>query len=979
MTKVSPVSDLSAFLATLERSGLLPQDEVAGLSDSLSKAADPKAAARELLKQNKLTRWQAGQLLHGYHQLVYGKYKLLDQLGSGELGRVYLAEHGQLGRRVALKALSRKHTADPNILKAFLSDARRVGGLDHSNLCHVYDVNQEADRYFLVMEYVEGQNLQQFVEKEGKPPLGRVIEIVRQTAEGLGHAHSQRVLHGDLKPTNIILDKHGMVKILDIGLSRLTEVTAAATGVEDTTESPSLASGIYRPQEQIDGKGIDERSDWYSLGAVLCYLLTGKPFQQPEACRSVEQLKQSRPDAPDELLALCASLLAENPTDRPASASEITTALDRAEKAFAAKPAAPPVKTASAPRAKAEAAVAPAKTDSSAGKPRKPPVARPLSDTPSASSQDTAASNASSETFSFAINTGTPAAKKPPVRKSASQPAAAAALDSSTVNLTSGIAAGSAKSGGHSAVKPRSKLPLMIGAAVGGGMLVLALVIGLVVFLMSGGEEATVAQAATDASVESDSQEGTGDDSANSTEANPGEANPVEVNPVEVNPIEANPVEANPVEANPAMAEAATAEATTQPPTADTPPASAEGSGSKPMDEGAPMPESAEPAAETTPAESAVAAATAAPAAAAPNPTPTPEPPKPAPPKPAPPKPAGNPFVGFAKAVSLPKLPAAMSEPTPDTLAPMALGPCIVDENALIIIRLLGGETALRGGRQKFTLDAAENGTAERDWEIRCGTENESEVVALLSAKDQKIHFQWTPEGAKNAASPYLSNCLMEFNAGSGHHQCALRETVNAEPLVIELDKPNASAKWSLDALPDERQMEVEVVAVQSGAPKSRIESNLLTADKPSTRVLMGPADDKLPLALELEMSASAKQVEVKAVPKLKLDFLPKGKDRYNKKVVQTLVAQSAAAVQGAEQRHMVANRLKGDQKKKALEQAELFQAEVAKANDQVQALQTTVQAAPTTTVHFRVWYLADTGKVLLLDTGGPPPAGAKK
>ena len=967
MTKVSPTSDLSAFLAALGRSGLLSEEELASLRDTLASAGDAKTAARELLKQNKITRWQAGQLLHGYHQLVYGKYKLLDQLGAGEMGRVYLAEHGQLGRRVALKALARKHTADPQILKLFLSDARRVGGLDHPNLCHMYDVNQEGDRYFLVMEYVEGQNLQQFVEKGGKPSLPKVIEIIRQTAQGLGHAHAQKVLHGDLKPTNIIIDKNGVVKILDIGLSRLTEATSNST-VEDTSEAPSLASGIYRPQEQIGGQAVEPASDWYSLGAVLCFLLTGKPFQSPEACRTVEQLKTLRPDAPAELLTLCANLLAENPADRLASQEAVIAALDAASKAAvpAAAPAGKPPVAAKPPlpRAKAEPSAAPAKTDSSPGKPRKPPVARPLNDAPATSTEATA-SETPTDAFAFNLNTSSaPAAKKPPVKKT---PAPAAVADSSTLNLGSEKAADSSASASKSVAKQgKSKMPLIIGGAIGGGVLVLLLAVGLIYVLMSGGDETTVADASSKAAVAGEA-DGEAADTSGDGEANPEEANPVEANPVEANPAVANAenfaaMAARPTEPAPGEEIPAAPDAPAEEMPADAAPTSAEGSDSgAAADAPAPMPAESAPASEPAPAE-----ATAAPA----------EPPPQEKPKPAPkPAPAGNPFAGFAKAVSLPKLPSGMSEPTTEALEPVTLGPCKVDDRALVIINLLGGESATKGGRQAFRLEAANGGTAERDWEVQYGTENESQVIALLSVKNQSIVFQWTPEGAKHAAAPYLANCALEMSAGSGTHQCALRETVTVEPLVIDLEKPTAGVRWVLDALPDDQHMEIEIAAVQSGAPKSRVESNVLTADKPITNVLLGPADDKLPFAIELRMAASAKQVEIKATPKIKLEGLPPGKDRYNKKMVQTLVAQGAASVQRAEQQHMMANTLKNaDQKKKALEQADLFKAEMVKANDQIQALSATVQAAQSTTVHFRVWFLADNGKVLLLDTGGPPP-----
>lgn len=982
MTKVSPVSDLAAFLATLSKSNLLAADEFASLSESLGQAGDPKSAARELIKQNKLTRWQATQLLHGFHQLVYGKYKLMDQIGSGEMGRVYLAEHGQLGRRVALKALSRKHTADAAVLKAFLTDARRVGALDHPNLSHMYDVNQEGDRYFLVMEYVEGQNLQLFVEKAGKLPIAKVIDIAKQVAEGLGHAHEKQVLHGDLKPTNIVVEKTGLVKILDIGLFRLTESSATST-VEDTSETASLASGIYRPTEQIEGKGVDERTDWYSFGALVCFLLTGKPFEKPDACRSPEELKKLRPDAPQPLIELCSKLIAENPADRPASLEAVSAALAEAEKE-AVKKAVPPKAAEPAPRAaaaparpKLDAAPAPAKTDSSAGKPRKPPVARPLSDTPSAGANDTIA-DAATEAFSFNINTGSMPAKKPPQRKPAAAAAAASTpvivSDSSSIDLAgasvvSGSKAsskGSSKSAATSAksekaAKGGSKLPLIIGGVAGGGVLVLLLAGGLIYFLMSGGDSKQVAANPTAAKADDADTSG---DTSDTSESNPEEANPIEANPVEANPVAATAEEANP-EAPAAEAVAMAAEGAE--------PTSSEGSGSDaapaedaPADAPADEPKSeappAEPASPPPPKEEA-------------KPAPPPEPPKPAP-KAAPP---ANPFAGFAKALDLPPLSGSGDEASAAT-TPVALGPCKVDEKALIILRLLGGETALRSGKQTFLLDAANGGTAERDWEIRCGTENENVVVATLSAKDGQLMFQWTDEGVKNPASPYLANCMLEMSAGSGNHKCGLRKPVTVEPLVIDLDKPNAGAKWTIEALPDERLMEVEVVTVQSGAPKSRIDNSLLTADRPQTSVMLGTADDKLPLVFELRMSSTAKQVEVKSAAKIKMEGLPAGMDRFNKRTLQTLGNTVETQTRAAELNHMQANQIKNaDQKKKALASADLIKEQVAKAKEQVEALKATSEAAKQSTIHFRVWYLADSSKVLLLDTGGPPPPEPKK
>ncbi|MFN0019485.1 MAG: serine/threonine-protein kinase, partial [Pirellulaceae bacterium] len=214
MAKVVPLASAKAFLDALEKSGLQSAGDVAALRSSRGDDSDPRLIARDLVRENKLTKWQAGQLLHGFHQLMVGKYKLMDQLGAGEMGRVYLAEHAQLARKVSLKILSRKFTANPDILKKVLDDGRRAAALDHRNLSHVFDVNSEDERYYLVTEYVEGKDLRQLVEASGATSPAQASDIIRQAAEGLEHAHAQGVNHGDLKPSNLVIDSSGVVKIL---------------------------------------------------------------------------------------------------------------------------------------------------------------------------------------------------------------------------------------------------------------------------------------------------------------------------------------------------------------------------------------------------------------------------------------------------------------------------------------------------------------------------------------------------------------------------------------------------------------------------------------------------------------------------------------------------------------------------------------------------------------------------------------------
>jgi flagellin-like hook-associated protein FlgL len=721
-----------------------------------------------------------------------------------------------------------------------------------------------------------------------------------------------------------------------------------------------LASGIYRPQEQIEGKGVDERSDWYSLGAVLCYLLTGKPFEQPGMCRSVEQLKTARPDAPQELLVLCTSLLAENPADRPANADEVTATLDTAEKAFQAKPAAPKPKIPPIARGKAVGVASLKKGDSNAGVSRKTPVARAINDTPATISEDTIWSDSSSETLSFSINKSAgPPVKKPPLKKGLPQASAPKASDSSAVSLSSKSTPSSSKSTVQTSKK--SKLPLILGGAIGGGVLLIALIVGAVVMFASGGGEEKVAQAPTTKSNAAKAKADKGSD----TSSDEADAITTEVNPSE-----------GPAETNPADVAAATTEVKKPVDPATTPadpqavPAATTESPAK-VEPAAPM-VAADPATPTDkPAETAGTAPTELTALTGSDPPPAATAPAEAPMPPA--APPANPFAGFPRAVTLPKLPAGSTDVPADALTPIAFGPCKLNEQDLIIATLIGGES-YKGGRQKFLLDPAQAGTAERDWEVRFGTDSSAEIIALISAKDDELTFQWTAEGVKNSGSPYLANCLIEFAVGPQSQQVALRQTVKGDPLVIDLDKANSVVKWNIEALPDEKQIEVEVAGFQSASPKFRIENPNLNAQSSITNVLVGPSDEIMPFAFELKMTPTSKQVDVKAVPKIKVEGLPPGRDRFNKKAVSSLISGAGVASQVAAEAQKQAAAIKDDgQKKKAVAQAEQMQADVTKLNAQVGALQQTVESVKSATVHFRVWYLGDTGKMLLLDTGGPP------
>jgi serine/threonine protein kinase len=160
MAKIESLTDPSAFVDLLDKSGLLTPEELAQVRKSAAGLADASTLARQLIKSEKLTQWQAKQLLGRYSRLTVGKYRLLGELGKGPMGRVFLAEHGTLNKRVSLKVLPSRFSSQPDVLKRFLDEANRASALNHRNIIHIFDVGKEDEgRYYLAMEYVEGKDL----------------------------------------------------------------------------------------------------------------------------------------------------------------------------------------------------------------------------------------------------------------------------------------------------------------------------------------------------------------------------------------------------------------------------------------------------------------------------------------------------------------------------------------------------------------------------------------------------------------------------------------------------------------------------------------------------------------------------------------------------------------------------------------------------------------------------------------------------
>src|SRR3972149_4969882 len=215
------ISTVDEFLGVLERSKLLKPEQVSEARRLAQDSADPQSLAKTLVRLEMLTRWQAGQLLAGRSTFFLGKYKLIELLGRGGMGSVFLSEHVMMNRRVALQIIPRQIGKDPAGLERFLAEARTIAALDHPNIVQAYNVDNEGDLYYLVMEYVEGFDLQRLVEAEGPLDSASAVDYMRQAAEGLAHAHARKMVHCDIKPSNLIINPQGVVKILDMGLARL--------------------------------------------------------------------------------------------------------------------------------------------------------------------------------------------------------------------------------------------------------------------------------------------------------------------------------------------------------------------------------------------------------------------------------------------------------------------------------------------------------------------------------------------------------------------------------------------------------------------------------------------------------------------------------------------------------------------------------------------------------------------------------------
>ena len=263
-----------------------------------------------------------------------GDFQVNRLLGRGGMGEVYLAVQLSLNRSVALKVLHPHFLSKPAYLARFEAEATAVAKLNHPNIVHVYTLGHVDQIRFIAMEYVEGTNLRDYINKKGALDLPLALSIMRQAGQAIGVAGEVGLIHRDIKPENLLITRKGRVKVADFGLCR----DLGSDRLHVTQPGITMGTPLYMSPEQAQGRALDHRSDLYSLGVTFYHMLTGVPPFRAEsaialAMKHVNDTPVSprvhRPEIPIELERLVLKLMAKNPAERFQSAAEMLAELAR--------------------------------------------------------------------------------------------------------------------------------------------------------------------------------------------------------------------------------------------------------------------------------------------------------------------------------------------------------------------------------------------------------------------------------------------------------------------------------------------------------------------------------------------------------------------------------------------------------------------------------------------------------------------------
>ncbi len=327
------------FLTLLKKSELLLPDDFQDAALNVAQLTEPTEAeiAEILVEDGYLTRFQADRLMEGsFRGLVIDGYKVLEVLGRGGMGWVYIAEDLETHWRVALKVLPEEARNDAGTLARFRLEAQAGMKLNHPNIVRSYKLGEAEDRYgptaYVVMELVRGVNLFEFLLMKKQLDISHACDIIMQTAEGLSYAHSQGLVHRDIKPENILVCADGTVKILDFGLAMIDENDEEFSMAMIFGQNRLGTADYISPEQYLDSYKIDSRADLYSLGCTFYFALTGRvpfPFEtsaqklRAHLRKKATPIQELRLDVPRQVAAIVAKMMAKRPENRLQTAAEV--------------------------------------------------------------------------------------------------------------------------------------------------------------------------------------------------------------------------------------------------------------------------------------------------------------------------------------------------------------------------------------------------------------------------------------------------------------------------------------------------------------------------------------------------------------------------------------------------------------------------------------------------------------------------------
>ncbi len=327
-----------SFIRCIRRSKLVDDAALEAFLRSLPEndQRDRESLAERLIDSELLTQWQCEKLLRNKTRGFFlGKHKLLGLIGSGGMSSVYLAEHTLMHRKCAIKVLPKKLVRNASYLARFYREAQATAGLDHPNIVRAYDLDHEGEHHYLVMEYVVGRDLQRIVAEEGRLDFELAANYIAQAADGLDYAHHQKLIHRDVKPSNLLLDDRGLIKILDLGLALIKDDERASLTLEHN-ENVLGTADYLAPEQALNSHGVDRRADIYGLGGTLYFLLAGHPpFPDGTLAQRIAKHQQETPptlrrlreETPADLDAICMRMLAKKPAQRFQTMAEVRDSL----------------------------------------------------------------------------------------------------------------------------------------------------------------------------------------------------------------------------------------------------------------------------------------------------------------------------------------------------------------------------------------------------------------------------------------------------------------------------------------------------------------------------------------------------------------------------------------------------------------------------------------------------------------------------